>query len=471
MRGADAIDDFPRTDWGYAREVPQDFDAHHFATSGDRADRVKKLIQSRVQEFTPNMLLILLGFNDLSWGGATPDGLIASLKELIDNARAANPTIKVAVGNVVHEAYSSPSLEDRTTKFNELLRSTYTSWKLPESPVFHVDVAGVYTCGPHRNCTSTADGLHPNELGKLLYTASIKMIADVDVMLGSYQIAHAFSKTLIEDFSIGQQPVPIPETWTERAVEPPTNVKAASTSMGIKATWDRPWGITDFHVRRRTGGQEWIIDYGVKANRTDTVLPEAGIEYEYQVRSCLGRRCGDWSSEYASARSGRNTGPPPETVITSPTELGFHVSWSPPHEHEAAKWNITQYDVSFFNTRTKQDVHVGTLNTSVTLEGLPSGEMSVVGVILEISISAWTSPEGGGTIFTRGRPVLPGALLAPHRPGSLQSRVINESAVQLTWAANDEYTAGYLVYVDGDTNGIATLETEQVVMVPQQRTR
>ena len=443
MKGPDGVDDFPRIEWGYAREASKDFDAHHFATSGDRADRVKKLIQSRVEEYTPNMLLILLGFNDLSWGGATPDSLLESLKTLIDNARKANPTIRLAVGNVVHEAYSDSDLEDRTTKFNELLKSTYTSWRLPDSPVYHVDVAGVYTCGPNRDCTSTADGLHPNELG-------------------AYQIAHAFSKSMIKDFSIGSQPVRIPEVWTERAVDPPMNVKAASTSMGIKATWDRPWGITDFHVRRRSGDGEWIMDYGVKANRTDTILPIAGIQYEYQVRSCMGRRCGDWSSDYASAVSDRTTGPPPETVRTSATALGFHVSWEPPKE--AAKWNITQYDVSFLNMNTMKELHVGTLSTSATLEGMPSGEMSVVGAVLDISISAWMG-EGNGTIFTRGRPVLPGALLTPQKPLDLHSEVVNKTAVHLTWTAN-EYTAGYLVYLDGHTDGIAILDTEQVAIVP-----
>lgn len=68
------VDSYPRVTWGYSEAVPLDLDADHFATSGDRADRVHKLIQSRIEEYEPDMLLILLGTNDLAWGGLSPDG-------------------------------------------------------------------------------------------------------------------------------------------------------------------------------------------------------------------------------------------------------------------------------------------------------------------------------------------------------------------------------------------------------------
>ncbi|KAI5358068.1 Putative fibronectin type III, immunoglobulin-like, SGNH hydrolase-type esterase [Septoria linicola] len=439
--GYDSVDTFPRIDWGYAKDASKDFDPHHFATSGDRADRVKNHIEDRVREYQPDMILMLLGFNDLSWGGARPEELIVSQKALIDGARKVNPSIKFNVGNVVHEAYSDSDLEGRTTMYNELLKSTYESWSTPGSPVHHVEVAGVYTCGPDRNCTSTADGLHPNELG-------------------AYQIAHAFSKTLIEHFSVGQEPIPIPSTWTERPVVPPTNVRASSSPMGIKLTWDRPLGITDFHVRRRTSDEEWIMNYKVQANRTETILPRAGIQYEYQVRSCLGRRCGDWT-ESVSAVSDRSTSPPPENVLITPTDLGFHVTWSPPKDAE--RWNIKQYDISFYNRNTTVAVQAGTRKLFATLEGLPSGQFSIVGNVMDVGVAVWTSPAGR-SFYTAAKPVMPGAVHTPSAPTELESQMANGTAVYMKWKPS-EHAAGYLTYVDGRTDGVVTNATEQFLTV------
>lgn len=51
------------------------------------------------------------------------------------------------------------------------------SWSTEQSPIYHVDVAGSYSCGPDRDCPGAFDGLHPNALG-------------------NYEIASAFSETL-----------------------------------------------------------------------------------------------------------------------------------------------------------------------------------------------------------------------------------------------------------------------------------
>ncbi|CAK1360755.1 unnamed protein product [Cercospora beticola] len=442
-QGLEVLDEFPRIEWGYAKEVPSDFDAHHFATSGEKAERVQGLILARVEEFEPEMLLILLGFNDLSWGGARPEELLERIKTIVDKARANRANTKFIIGNVVHEQLADADLEARTSAYNELLNATYSSWSTVDSPVHYADVAGVYTCGPNRNCTSTVDGLHPNDLG-------------------AYQIAHAFSQAFIDHYAIGQQPVQIPDTWTDRAVDPPTNIKAFGSSMGITVTWDRPFGIPDFNVRRRSGDEDWITEYGVGMNRSDTILPHAGIQYEYQVRSCLGQRCGEWSSESVTAVSDRRTGPPPRNVRTKPTALGFEVSWSPPKD--ADEWNITQYDVAYANRmRNNLQLHAGTRKQSAKLEGLESGQYSIIGFILDVSVSIWTDPEGG-SLFTFGRPVRPGTTQAPQAPSQLRSEIVNETAVHLTWEADDHW-AGFLAYVDHHSDDIVIYDRSTVVAI------
>ena len=145
----------------------------------------------------------------------------------------------------------------------------------------------------------------------------------------------------MEDFSIGQTLVQIPEIVPERDLPAPSNLHAEASPMGITVTWDRPFGTTEFNVRHRPEGVlEWTT-YPAKMNRTDTVLPKAGLQYEYQVQSCFGDRCGDWTEESAIAVSGRDTAPPPTNIKTRPTKLGFIVEWSPPQ----TDWNITSYEI------------------------------------------------------------------------------------------------------------------------------
>ncbi|KAF7191961.1 hypothetical protein HII31_06606 [Pseudocercospora fuligena] len=438
------VDSYPRVTWGYNEAVPLDFDADHFATSGDRADRVHKLIQSRIEEYDPDMLLILLGTNDLAWGGLPPDELLGYYDLLLQNARKAKPNIKIAYGNVPGRTFVRLGLANNILVVNNMLAKSCKRWSTPESPVHYVDVASEYTCGLD-SCTAAFDGLHPNELG-------------------AYQIARAFSKTLIENFSLGEIPIQVPDSVPERDLPAPTNLVATSSPMGIKVTWDRHFGLTEGKIRQRCDGeQDWRVAFA-RTNRWDTILPEAGIRCEYQVKSCYGNSCGDFTQDVVSAVSDRDTPPPPTNIKTTPTKLGFRVAWSPPETH----WNISSYAIKYTNINKGLILAVGSRQLSAKQEGMPSGEFSIVGDVLLVQMSSWTG-EGYGGVYTEAQAVKPGNSKRPSPPGHISARRVNSTALSVKWSSSNG-AAAYSINIGEKKSSAPVLGTEYTLAVPENTT-
>lgn len=197
------------------------------------------------------------------------------------------------------------------------------------------------------------DGLHPNELGE-------------------YQLARAFSQTLIAaPFNLGDEPLRIPDHVPPRPTPTPSNFKATPAPSGIVVTWDHVYGarwyelrarlvssplppssassvalrsgqkeeeeeptVEDREVETRTEQQrerEWTT-HRANAPRHDTMRCLPGQKYEYQVRTCGGDTVHSPWSEVISATVGQNLGtaPGPRNIITHATADGFSIRWEPP---------------------------------------------------------------------------------------------------------------------------------------------
>lgn len=127
--------DPPRTNGAYAEGV--NFDKWHFALWGRQAAQVKDVIGSEVAAYYPTFLLIMLGFNDLGWFVSGPEGTLASIKTIIDEARAARPDISFAIANVVQRSYieGRDDLPIITELYNQLLHDAIPRWSTPLSPI------------------------------------------------------------------------------------------------------------------------------------------------------------------------------------------------------------------------------------------------------------------------------------------------------------------------------------------------
>lgn len=188
----------PPTSGGYAPDVSPDFDRHHFAVWGRVAAIDKDLIYGVLSAHQADLMLLMLGFNDMAWFQSDASGTLDSIRTLVINARAANPNLKFAIANVPQRSLI-PGREDipfNTNIYNALLRNAVPEWSSEGSPIHLVELQENYDCGPDA-CPAGYDGLHPNTVGE-------------------YQIARAFSLTLVKDYGIGGSPLTIPDKIPER---------------------------------------------------------------------------------------------------------------------------------------------------------------------------------------------------------------------------------------------------------------
>ncbi|PPJ57770.1 hypothetical protein CBER1_00235 [Cercospora berteroae] len=418
-----------RIEWGYAEDAAKHFDADHFATSGYKVELASSVIHDRVREYSPDILLVLMGYNDLAWSCGSwvgfscldndlPQTVLAHTKKFIDEARRANPSIKLAIGNVVHRTMIRDDIVRNTVSYNNMLSGSIPQLTTAESPVYLVDVASEYSCGPDRPCPGAFDGLHPS-------------------MLGEYEIARAFSKVMVEKFRIGSESlitVPNVSTLPQKDLSPPANIKAEGSPTGIKLTWDRRYGIVMYESGwREQGTTEWMV-LKQPRNRTDLILSESGLRYEFRLRACYGLECTSEWSDVFTATSNRATAPPPEAIRTVAIDTGFDVSWSSPVD--AKRWNITQYEIGFGVPGALFYNSTGSLGSKGSFTGL------IVGGIYTIRAATWTDPEGGG-LYAYGRPILVGGGV-PHTPSSLNLMAVNDTSIRATWQAS-QGAAGYVL--------------------------
>jgi lysophospholipase L1-like esterase len=76
-----------------------------------------------VTTYSPDYLLVLLGFNDLGWGISDAEGTFESMEIFISEARAAKPDIKFALGNIPQRSFigDHSDLPSKTDVYNQII--------------------------------------------------------------------------------------------------------------------------------------------------------------------------------------------------------------------------------------------------------------------------------------------------------------------------------------------------------------
>lgn len=140
----------PRTYGGYALDVEEGFDSDHFAVWGRQAAQVKGEIAQMVSTYSPDYLLIAIGFNDLGWFVSGPEGTLESVKAIVDNARSVKSDIKFALANVPMRTYigGRDDLPIITNEYNDLLVDAIPQWSTSTSPIALVQFRENYECKP-----------------------------------------------------------------------------------------------------------------------------------------------------------------------------------------------------------------------------------------------------------------------------------------------------------------------------------
>lgn len=313
---------------GYALDVSKDFSGRHFAYTGRQVFQAKDTIEEQVSLHQPDLLLVMLGFNDLGWCVSGPEGTLENMMKFISNARAAKGDLRFAVANVLQRSPlpGHPELTNWTTKYNSMLQDAIDEdhRQSGKPKIELVDIEQHYGDAPD-HCKGTCDGLHPNALGE-------------------YQIAHAFSLTLHRAFGYGNAALKIPHHIPPRPIHVPRNVRALGVPYGIRFTFDAVYGARGYDVRHRVGGAQGQWSEGYQgSNQFDNSFTGAGVLWEFQVRTKGGEDEKDKSewSEVVSALARQDNAPAPRSIGVYATSTGFEAAWEP----LGAGWEVERYAV------------------------------------------------------------------------------------------------------------------------------
>ncbi|PPJ59195.1 hypothetical protein CBER1_03012 [Cercospora berteroae] len=471
-------------DWGYAPDVNLKFKAgsRHFATWGYQAFQCKDTIADVVSDWQPDLILSLLGFNDVGWWVSDADGTLDSLHKIVERTRAVKPDVDFAFGNIVNRTYMEgrEDLLDNTKRFNDLLPVKAKEWSKKNSRVVVVDVAKHYDCGPqYRDWAPAAyDGLHPSALGE-------------------FQIAQAFSEALHKDFGLGEKTLKVPKDVPKRDLHDPKDIVSKSTPMGINVTWQQVFGAA-YEIRHRALGSErnsyeadpdesWNIIHS-NCPRID-IETSTGSKLELQIRCTHGFEHGPWSRVWTCSCT-HTPIPAPTHVKTRPIRGGFSISWTPPETERV----ISRYEV-LYKDDDRGDAFPslqGSLGTKSEIKGLPEGDViqwiMVRGWCLRTKGGEWVDETGIGLDVTKetewvhgewghGRAVRVGGAedertiagndeaLSLARPLNLRiEEPVQDNTVNLAWdhehSSSAKNIAGFLVYVRALTNKDHVAETD-----------
>ena len=136
---------------GYALDVAPEFlhnGSAHFSAWGKQAAQDVGQIEEQVRAYRPDFLLVELGFNDLGWFVSGPDGTLATMKRIVDNARAANPELKIVIANAPQRTHMDfrDDLPVITGQYNDLLKNAIPLWSFPSSPIELAKFREAYSC-------------------------------------------------------------------------------------------------------------------------------------------------------------------------------------------------------------------------------------------------------------------------------------------------------------------------------------
>ncbi|MFF3249262.1 GDSL-type esterase/lipase family protein [Streptomyces sp. NPDC002870] len=335
----------------YAEDVKDGFvngGSAHYAMwgrqLGQNVHTIKPVMDElKAKQQLPDVLLVELGFNDIGWRGAGA-GLVDTMKDFIDQARAANPNVHLVLANVPHRTTlgdANPQLPQRTTDYNTALAKAIPTWSTAASAILLADIDQALGCDPNATtCATTYDGLHPNTLGE-------------------YRIAQAFGTALHKEFGIGSELPKAPHTVSTQPVETPTGLEFDGTQQGVTVTWPKVFGAHSYDIQWRdittdtaATWQQTIL--AAQTNRWDlswqfTNQPHDGHTYQVRVRAVTGDS-DDYKSPWSAPVTGvahPTTAPPPATINASAGAGSIDVTWTPPtgpHTDTITRYALWIYD-------------------------------------------------------------------------------------------------------------------------------
>lgn len=243
---------------GSTAYADRDFDRDHAARWGMQVEVLDVPIEQLVAAHQPDVVVEMLGFNDL-YAQRSPAAVAARIGRLVDDARAADPTVDLVL------AEASQSWYPPVPELNGRLSGVATAATTPESRVV---VAATAT--GHDELDDTWDGSHPNARGEVRIAWAV---ADALHGLG---IGPAADRT-------APFPPVGPRTGARLAAEPGDG--------RVTLTWSGPAGATSQYVwvRDVTAGTRWTrLPFRVEGGTWTAGFLTNGHHYDYRLQPVKG---------------------------------------------------------------------------------------------------------------------------------------------------------------------------------------
>jgi hypothetical protein len=113
-------------------------------------------------EHQPDLVMLQLGVNDV-WGGRDTEAILANFATLVEQARAQNPNMVIAVAQIQRIRPISDANPDAVLARAEQLVTALPAWAQAQSqPQSRVFVADLWT---NSDTAQTNDGVHPDDAG------------------------------------------------------------------------------------------------------------------------------------------------------------------------------------------------------------------------------------------------------------------------------------------------------------------
>jgi hypothetical protein len=238
----------------------RDFDRDHDAVWGGSLQEVQTHIREDVLATKTNVLLVLLGTNDLTYFTDAPHSE-QNLRVLIENARAANEQVSFVLGRVLPKRGADAAFVAAALDLNTRFGTVASELGSARSPIVIADTDEGYD-----STLDSYNGVHPNASGE-------------------QRIAAAFSDALSAALHIG---APVARPLPAVPIGPQTAPSLQLTALDRAATlsWTTAPGATGYYIWMRNatlGESSSRLPFPVKSPWTATELTN-GTSYEFRVQ-------------------------------------------------------------------------------------------------------------------------------------------------------------------------------------------
>ena len=371
---------FGNTD--YADPDP-DFDRDHAGRWGMTLDVQDVPIGTLVADYDPDVVVEMLGVNDLTYGGQIPEVVAERVRTFVGDARAADPTVDL----VLSEA--TQTWREGVVDFNSRVAALATELGTETSPVAFADADAGFD-----QYADTWDTAHPNARGE------VKIAAAVADALHSLRVGPAATRPL-PVVPLGPRAAPF--------------LRATPGDQRVNLAWTGPPGATHQYVWMRdvTRRAPWRrLPLAVTGPSWTGTLLTNGHRYDFRLQPLKGDEAAAPGIRSNVVSVVPQPAPPPRVARVDPTPRSHALGLRWPAARRATSYRLTWWPAGNIAAARRRTVTA----TAATLRSLLAGRTYAVTVRARNG-GGWGPVSPTATARPLGpRPAAPGGLtLSPSR--------------------------------------------------------